>query len=694
MQVINSLNGRRLLPVLLALLCMPLFAQERQLAEAFAGPSAFQQHRMLMELVGEADMDALDGYIQQAVELEDPQQQGAALEVIFTRYAELDPARAFNTALRSDLPNADVWVYGLAYLWAQSDLEAALGAARDLEGDRQRFAASGIVNSQLDKGEEFQRELLERIREFLPPAEPSEAPPAAPAEPAMETLWAEAMAVADAQARSQQVHRVASLWARRDPLAALEHIDTLPNSAERNALRSMTLSVAGREFPEEMVAIVDTLSNPQEQQNLLQAAFWVLAQRDGEHAFGLAQSLSTSELQAHAIRATLSGWAGSDPRAAAQAYGAMPDRSQFPASGSQAIGAYVRLDADEALAWAESLDGPGGFTWNSVIAQLASSEPEKAFEIISAIAEPTDQRKALELALKSLSATQPQLAIQFAELLPEGPLRAATIERAAIKWGYSDALAVMEWLAGQPEATQAVVMRGLAEPLARTDLGFAMSYPVELVPEAARRGWVATILGYVGREDPVAAHAWIREYRSLPEYPYWLRNLAGTWAETDPYAALELVNELPDDRERSRALSALVGRWAAADGPAAAGWLESPASGQNRSRLVQTLAFNWHQVHPSAARDWVTGLQSPDERNRGLLGLVNAVVPDAGLAEDYIQLMSGAESRFEAYSMLIHRMAEADPNVAQAYLDGLAIPSSDKSPLQQTIDEVRSRKRY
>jgi hypothetical protein len=500
--------------------------------------------------------------------------------------------------------------------------------------------------------------------------------------------------VVDAQARSQQVRGVASLWARRDPLAALEHIDTLPNSAERNSLRNMTLSVAGREFPEEMVAIVDTLSNPQEQQNLLQAAFWVLAQRDGEHALGLAQSLSTSELQAHAIRATLSGWAGSDPRAAAQAYAAMPDRSRFGASGSQAIGAFVRLDAEEALAWAETLDGPGGFTWNAVISQLASSEPEKAFEIISAIADPTDQRKALELALKSLSATQPQLAIQFAELLPEGPLRAGTIERAAIKWAHSDALAVMEWLPGQPLATQAAVMLSLAEPLARTDLGFAMSYPVDLVPEAARRGWVTTILGHAAREDPVAAHAWIREYQTLPEYPHWLRNLAGTWAETDPYAALEVVNGLDDDRERSRALSGVVGRWAAADGPAAAGWLESPVSGQDRSRLIQTVAFNWHQVHPSAARDWVTGLQSPEERNRGLLGLVNAVVPDAGLSEDYIQLMSGEESRLEAYNMLIHRMAQEDPNVAQAYLDSLAIRGSGKSQLQRTIDEVRSSKRY
>ena len=392
----------------------------------------------------------------------------------------------------------------------------------------------------------------------------------------------------------------------------------------------MTLSVAGREFPEEMVAIVDTLSNPQEQQNLLQAAFWVLAQRDGEHALGLAQSLSTSELQAHAIRATLSGWAGSDPRAAAHAYAAMPDRSRFGASGSQAIGAYVRLDAEEALAWAKTLDGPGGFTWNAVISQLASSEPEKAFEIISAIADPTDQRKALELALKSLSATQPQLAIQFAELLPEGPLRAGTIERAAIKWAYSDALAVMEWLPGQPLATQAAVMRSLAEPLARTDLGFAMSYPVDLVPEAARRGWVTTILGHAARGDPVAAHTWIREYQTLPEYPYWLRHLAGIWAETDPYAALEVVNGLGDEPRTLEGLERR-GRPLGGCGRSGGGWLARksgfraeplPADSNGGIQLAPGLSLGRQGLgdrpaEPGRAKPWPAGAGQRGGAGRG-----------------------------------------------------------------------------
>jgi hypothetical protein len=356
------------------------------------------------------------------------------------------------------------------------------------------------------------------------------------------------------------------------------------------------------------------------------------------------------------------------------------------------IGAYVRLDADEALSWAESLDGPGGFTWNMVIRSIAFNQPEKALQIINDIQDPMDQRQALESALKTISNSQPQLAIQFAELLPEGALKSSTIEQAARRWGHSDALAVLEWLPTQPEAIQAQVLVDLAEPLAMKDLGFAMSYPVELVPQNAKKRWVSTILRYAAREDPQAAFEWVRQFKGHPEYGSWLRILAGTWAHSDPYAALDLVSSMPDGEDKNYALRSVLGSWASTDGSSASEWVVGYPSGRVREDLIQNVAFQWHRAHPSACKRWVTGLQNVNERDRGLLGMINAVMPDIAASEAYIDLLTIEQNRISGLTMLIDAVAARDTNEAQAYLDALSaseMPDELRIHVQESIDRVR-----
>lgn len=662
---------------------------QESLESVFNDPSPFQQQSKLISLVGNADLDALDGLVREALELEDEAQQASALEMIFTRYAELDPARSFHTGLQAGLPNEGRWMYGLAYWWAQKDLDAALAAAAKLEGETQGWVVRGIYDSQAEKDEEFLAALVERIKAILPPPEPpAEKPPEAEG-PDFEAMWSEATAVSDAQPRRQALHRVVSLWSRIDPIAALANIDKLSNFSERRNLRSLLFSISGRLFPEEMIGLLPTLQDPQEQDSLIQGAFFVLAQNDGEHAWRVAHSLPTVELQEKAINSALSGWSSADPRAAAQAFAGLPNRAAYNTAGSVAIGAFARQAPEEALNWAESVDGEGGYLWNMTITSIAFNDAERAFTIISDISDPMDQRTALEAVLGTISTSRPELAIQYAELLPEGEMKSKVLKNAAQRWAYEDVLAVFDWVATQPESTQAEVMRGLAEPLARKDLGFAMSYPLDLVPTAIRRDWVATILSYAARENPAAAHAWIKEYQDFPEYSFWLMRMAGAWAQSDPYAALEAVSEIPDDEERRRAMSSLIGGWASVDGAAAAGWVENMASASDRAGLIHSVAYRWHRTHPSAARDWVLGLPSVDDRDRGLHALVNAVVPDIELSENYIRLIQGEERRAQAYLMLVDRLANTDITMAQRYLDQLDVPGAVRANMQEAIENAR-----
>lgn len=75
--------------------------------------------------------------------------------MIFTRYSELDPARAFHSGMDADLPSEGRWLYGLASWWAQKALEVAFAVAEALDGETQGWVVRGNYDSKAEKDAEF-----------------------------------------------------------------------------------------------------------------------------------------------------------------------------------------------------------------------------------------------------------------------------------------------------------------------------------------------------------------------------------------------------------------------------------------------------------------------------------------------------------------------------------------------------------
>ena len=112
--------------------------------------NVFDQKVALYSLLAVADEEQVIELLDQAINLKHSPLRDSALDVIFSKYADIDPVRALGKAQELGRYTQEQLIDSVFHQWAKSDLDAALASAQSLSGEQRETASRSILNARDD----------------------------------------------------------------------------------------------------------------------------------------------------------------------------------------------------------------------------------------------------------------------------------------------------------------------------------------------------------------------------------------------------------------------------------------------------------------------------------------------------------------------------------------------------------------
>ena len=257
------------------------------------------------------------------------------------------------------------------------------------------------------------------------------------------------------------------------------------------------------------------------------------------------------------LAATMTGWAAANPTEAL----AMLDRLPPEMQGQR----------DELTA--------------SIVAGLANRDPNTATDLVLRLGQEGNGRAGnlMEIvANQTLRSQGPEQASQWAELLPDGPLKGTAMARIAESYARKDPLAAAEW----------------AQRFADKD------YATRTIEQIGGR-WA--------QSDPVAAVGWLENLPSGGGQTAGLRNAFSDWEDTDPAAAGAYLLGMPQSEKRDSAISGFATGYAWQNPQLAIAWAQDIQDPSLRQSSLTSAARAFFRRDPDGARAWLETSGLPAE---------------------------------------------------------------------------------
>lgn len=574
------------------------------------------------------------------------------LAALLLRHAETDPAGAVRLAGRV---RADDAVTRLLFIaWARADMEAALAEIAALpDREEARAIAMGVLGSIGNDDDN-----AERLARALPAAERSmflaEAI-AARGDASPRAALRQALAIEDGGARTLALARLAKVWGATDPRQALLHLDAIAGEQERETFRFGVLAEWARTEPHAVLDYAAELDGVAQQRVLL----GIVHQVPEEQLAALLTEADRFEPQTALLvrRSAAQRLAQTDPAHAVSVLATLPPRERQPVQHS--IGyAYGAKDPEAALAWARSLDPPDPQVMRSVVAGIATADPQRALDVALALESPLER----EQAVGAIATMGFRGGRDFEHVLDrlagidDAALRARAVQMALGAWSSTEPQRAFDWLVANAHRVPADAFQHVGAQLARQDPGAAAAF-TDRIPQAARPRWIAAVASGYAARDPEGALAWISQYRNDPAYRDAVTNVAVSLAQHDGAAAARLLETRGSLDGAAGAVGTVVAQWAQQDPMAAAAWaarLEPRA----RSMALTVAAQHWSVRDPEGARRWALGLPAGDARDTALAALsaspFSRSVPD----EEVLAAFSDDAARDRALVQMAVRLAQ------------------------------------
>jgi len=262
------------------------------------------------------------------------------------------------------------------------------------------------------------------------------------------------------------------------------------------------------------------------------------------------------------MNAALTGWAAADPAAAMNLLANLPENMQ----GSR-----------------ESLTA-------SVVEGISHQDTALATDfVLRMTAEGTGNGERLidVVARQALREGGHEDAARWSETLPDGPVKAAAMDRVAGTYVRKDPEAAAEWAQG-----------------------FATNDYAARVIEEVGDG--------LARRDPVAAANWLE---NLPEgrgQIVGLRSVFGDWEDRDPVAAGEYLMNMPQSAQRDSAISGFSQGYAWQDPRTAIAWAEDISDPGLRQSTLTNAGQAFFRRDPKAAKTWLANIDLPPEAKKAI----------------------------------------------------------------------------
>jgi hypothetical protein len=633
----------------------------------------------LYRVAANADADALAGLIAAAARQPPGPARTFTLNVLLTRYAELDPSAAVEAAA-----NLDVELRAPLYAaWAIKDPAAALNALAKIQDRAAARAIAAALVAALGADERALREVAGAVPFGLESSVYADAiTERAATDPA--AAFTQALQLTDVAARAQALEGVARSWAKLDPQAALAAASNVADPSLRLPFLANIARSWAELDPDSVLAYLTSLDRAS-RPDLFMAVGGALAQLRPREVLTLAASVDatpqTLSLRMTAIQALVN----QDPELALRTAEALPAGMQRESALALVARNYGARDADAALAWARASGDQNRLV--AVLQGIAQRDPGRAIDLAVAL-EPEPVRmqalRSIVLGGGALSGGGAALADRVLAL-PDAGLRSSVLRPLLSMWSATAPDAAMDWLIAHavdvPGSYQQV-----GQQLARSNPARAAELTAR-IPSTARTEWIRGVAEGYAQTDPQGAATWLAQYRADPVYSAAVGSVAAGLSASDPPAAARLLATATDKSAAMQAAYAVASRWAQLDPQAAAAWAADYDAGVERSVAVPQVAASWAQTDAASARAWAMGLPSGQARDAALSALLAATPtpePDRALLDAF----STPQSRNQAVANAAMRLAGRDRAAATELIDTYITDESLREQVRRNLERI------
>ena len=381
------------------------------------------------------------------------------------------------------------------------------------------------------------------------------------------------------------------------PGGSLNQIARLPgNSARVQALMDFYSGLTPQQLADEAAKLENLPSSQRMMASILLFGRWAEVDPTAAMAFS-----NTMGMAGGFVRPTiLQSWASVDPANAAKYYAANPrefammdmmggGRGPMGGQGAASIIAseWARQDPVAALAWANSLTTGKADAMNTVVGEVAKSDPRKAAEMLGKM-DPADRA---------------------------GAYRAVAAQYGALDFGEA-----RNWIHTLPAADQAAALAAAIGGLSNNDPAAAAKQVATMEAGDAKDRLISDVVEDLARKDPQAAADFIKEQDSEQAQREAMRQLMPALVGKNPIAALAFVNSYQPGPVRDSAAQSYV--WSNNTGAPAdlIQVAETITDEGGRNRAVGVAAMRWMREDPTAAKAYVEASTTlSDEAKKNIL---------------------------------------------------------------------------
>ena len=489
------------------------------LAQTRALSSYFARKEALYALAGRSDAGALRSLVSEANRIHDQRERLESLEILLTRFVEIDPEDALRAALNMDRAASAELVPAVIGAWSRTDLAAAATASKELPTPVLKAAAGRAILARHAAGDAQQVRQL--AAELGVQEEADSALFDAHAGDALSDPH-RALQAALAQGNSVQqqkaVGEIARAWAQIAPDEAWDYAAQLTDPAARLAFQDGVIEVWGTEQPSAAFARIVELPTDWQRTFLLRRVTAELALRDPRLAVEMVKGLPTQESE-QLQNLVAAAWSRTDPTGAAQWIQAQGQAS-LSRLAYQIAAPYVTQKPDEALAWALRVSrSPGKNLWSHMVGIIAEQNPEGALQLALSAESPAQRTQALSAVIGAIAARDPALAMSQLEKLPPGQMRTQALTQIGMRVAEGSPERSLEWLKGieDPQARRQVAQQVVGRIAQRDDA--AATRLLDRVPDDLRGAWIRGIgNAYVNAGDFEQGAQWAKRFQDDPIY--------------------------------------------------------------------------------------------------------------------------------------------------------------------------------
>ena len=272
-----------------------------------------------------------------------------------------------------------------------------------------------------------------------------------------------------------------------------------------------------------------------------------------EEARGIYEKLPEGPQRFSELRMLAYSWGQSDPQSALEWAQKLDGFDQRLGTGS-VLDSWARYDSAGAIAWAkENFEGEENPYYIGIISGMSENDLIGASELMTALPYGRVRGRAASILVEKTWQMGEDVAIHFADNLPEGSI-------------------------------QNFAFGEIAKKIAKDDLGRAVQWE-EKMEESEVKVQVS--------ED-----------------------VAERWARESPVEAAEWVSQMPEGEARSESMEEVVTQWARKDPTATAEWLNQFPSGELMDEPIQRFVREIARKDPDSAMTWAQSIVDEERRKR------------------------------------------------------------------------------